>query len=127
MSALLFTPRRPRSTWSRLNKQRAADLATQGLITDAGRRVIEAAQRDGSWGSLDAVEDLRIPGDLAEALTANPEAEANFNAFAPSAQKVALWWIESAKRPATRARRISETARLAGKNLTVNSRMSKRL
>ena len=91
-------------------------------MTDVGLEVIQAAQRDGSWETRDAADALLIPEDLAHALAANPQAEANFNALAPSAQKHFLWWIRSAKRPHTRARRITETVRLTAKNLTLASR-----
>ena len=80
-SALRFTPRKPNSTWSRRNKQRVESLAAAGLMTDAGRKVVEAAKRNGSWDALDAVEDLRVPDDLALALAANPAAEANASAL----------------------------------------------
>jgi uncharacterized protein YdeI (YjbR/CyaY-like superfamily) len=112
-SALMFTPRKPCSTWSRLNKERVESLIAAGLMTDAGRRVIDAAQQDGSWSALDAIEELRVPDDLEQALAANPDARRNFDAFTPSAKKNALWWIKSAKRPQTRARRVAETVRLA--------------
>ena len=110
-SAVMFSPRRPGSTWSRSNKQRAAALLSSGQMTEAGRRVVEAAQDDGSWTSLDAIEALQIPDDLANALAADPEAETRFNALPPSARKSALWWIASAKRPETRSRRIRGTVR----------------
>jgi uncharacterized protein YdeI (YjbR/CyaY-like superfamily) len=125
-SALRFTPRKPNSIWSRRNKQRVAALAAAGLMTDAGRRVVAAAKQDGSWDALDAVEDLRVPDDLALALAGNPAAEANFQAFTPSARKVALWWITSAKRPQTRARRVAETVRLAAEHRTVADRPHRR-
>jgi len=121
-SALLFTPRRPGGTWSRLNKQRVAELVESGLMTSAGSRVVEAAQRDGSWHALDSVDALRIPDDLAAALAASPGAAANFDAFTASARRSALWWIESAKRPDTRAHRVAETASLAARNLSVLER-----
>lgn len=120
-SALMFTPRRPRSTWSRLNKERVAWLIAAGLMTEAGRAVIDAAQQDGSWSTLDAIEELRVPDDLEQALAANADAQRNFDALTPSAKKNALWWIESAKRPQTRARRVAETVRLAAQNATVTS------
>ena len=91
-----------------------------------GQRVVEAAKRDGSWEALDAVEDLRVPDDLALALAGNPVAEANFQAFTASARKAALWWITSAKRPETRAKRVAETVRLAAENLTVAARPHRR-
>jgi uncharacterized protein YdeI (YjbR/CyaY-like superfamily) len=124
-SALLFTPRRPGSTWSRLNKQRVAALTAQGRMADAGRRVVAAAQGDGSWYALDAVENLHVPDDLAQALAACPAAQVNFSGFAPSTRKLTLWWIESAKRPQTRARRIAETVRLAADNRTVADRRTR--
>ncbi|HET7516825.1 MAG TPA: YdeI/OmpD-associated family protein [Actinomycetes bacterium] len=125
-SALRFTPRKPKSIWSRRNKQRVAALVAAGLMTDAGQRVVEAAKRDGSWEALDAVDDLRVPDDLALALAGNPVAEANFQAFTASARKAALWWITSAKRPETRAKRVAETVRLAAGNLTVADRPHRR-
>ena len=124
-SALRFTPRKPGSIWSRLNKQRVESLIAAGLMTDAGHKVVDAAQRDGSWGALDAVEKLRVPDDLMQALAADPGARRNFDAFTASAKKQALWWIESAKRPPTRARRIAEVVRLAAQNASVTSRRSR--
>ena len=63
----LFTPRKPKSNWSKLNKQRIESLIEQGLMTPAGMAKIEAAQKDGSWTSLDKVEALDVPPDLAKA------------------------------------------------------------
>ena len=77
-------------TWSRLNRQRVETLLASGLTTDAGMRAIEAARLDGSWSMLDAVDALEIPEDLAQALAAEPHARRNFDAFAPSARKLAL-------------------------------------
>jgi uncharacterized protein YdeI (YjbR/CyaY-like superfamily) len=118
-SAVLFTPRRPGGTWSRRNRQRVAALAAQGLMTEAGQRVVDAAKRDGSWRALDAIDDLLVPDDLAGALRAAPAAATNFSTFAPSTRRLALWWIASAKRPQTRATRIAETVRLAAENRSV--------
>ena len=115
-SQLLFTPRRAGSTWSRPNKLRVADLVAQGMMAEAGLRVVKAAKRDGSWDALDTVEALQIPQDLAQALAANAEARENFDPLAPSAKKQYLWWIESAKRPGTRASRIEKTVQLAAMN-----------
>jgi uncharacterized protein YdeI (YjbR/CyaY-like superfamily) len=125
-STLLFTPRRPRGTWSALNKQRVAALIAEGLMTEAGQRAMDAAKRDGSWYALDEIDDLRVPDDLARELRTSPAAHANFDAFAPSTKKLVLWWIQSAKRPQTRARRIAETVRLAAKNLSVANRRQAR-
>lgn len=115
-----FSPRKPRSVWSPINKERVARLIEQGQMTPAGLAKIEAAQADGSWTSYDAVERLEIPADLAEALAANPAARQHFEAFSPSSRKMILWWIASAKRPETRQKRIAETVRLAAQNLRAN-------
>ena len=117
--ALRFTPRKRGGTWSRLNRQRVQDLISSGLMTESGMRAIEAAHQDGSWSILDEVDDLCVPDDLRQALDADAQARRNFDAFAPSSRKMALWWILSAKRRATRARRVSETVRLAANNSPV--------
>lgn len=116
----LFSPRKPKSPWSKLNKQRVEKLIKQGLMTPAGMEKIESAQQNGAWNTYDAVEELHIPDDLTQALAANADADANFRAFSPSSQKVILWWIESAKRPETRTKRIQETVELAAQNIKAN-------
>lgn len=112
----LFSPRRARSDWSKLNKQRVEALTSQGLMTAAGEAVIEAAKRNGSWSVLDDVEELNVPDDLALALVADPVANRNFAAFPSSVRKEYLYWITSAKRTETRAGRIREVVVLAAKN-----------
>jgi uncharacterized protein YdeI (YjbR/CyaY-like superfamily) len=103
----LFTPRKPRGSWTRLNRDRAARMEAAGRMTDAGRRVIEVARANGSWTLLDTVEDLIEPDDLAAALDADPAARAAWDGFPPSARKQMLWWVVSARRPDTRDRRIT--------------------
>ncbi len=119
-SMLWFAPRKLGSGWSRPNKERVERLIAAGLMTPAGMAKIEAAKADGSWSLLDAVENLEIPPDLAEALDAYPPAATNFAAFPPSAKRAILQWIVQAKTPATRAKRIAETARLAQENKRAN-------
>lgn len=103
----LLTPRKPKSTWTRLNRQRAADMEAAGHMTDAGRRAIEVAKKNGWWTILDPVEDLIEPGPLAAALDANPAARAAWDDFPPSARKAMLWWVISAAKDDTRTRRIA--------------------
>ncbi len=117
---LYFAPRKPRSGWSRPNKERVARLMAAGLMAPAGLVKIEAAKRDGSWTLLDAVEELIIPDDLAAALDSYPDARANFAAFPPSARRAILGWIAQARRPETRAKRVAETAALAQENRRAN-------
>lgn len=103
----LITPRKAKSPWSRLNRQRAADMEERGLMTDAGRAAIDAAKANGWWTIADQVEDLEEPADLTTALDRNPKARANWDAFSSSARKQMLWWIISASRDTTRAKRIA--------------------
>jgi uncharacterized protein YdeI (YjbR/CyaY-like superfamily) len=109
----LLTPRKPNSTWSRSNKARVQRLAEQGLMTPAGLAAIETAQANGSWQMLDEVEALVVPEDLAAVLDSTPGATDGFESLGESARKMALYWIASAKRPETRAKRIARTVAAA--------------
>lgn len=102
----LYTPRKTKSTWTRLNRQRVADMEAAGLMTDAGRRAVEAAKANGWWTILDPVEDLIEPAELAAALDRDTAARNNWNQFPPTARKAMLWWVISAARDDTRAKRI---------------------
>ena len=106
-----FSPRRARGLWSALNKERIERLVGAGLMTDRGRAAIDAAKADGSWSQIDDVDALVMPADLEEALSATPDAQHAYGALSESAKKRYLWWIHSAKRPATRAGRVEETIR----------------
>ena len=115
----LFTPRKPKSVWSRTNKERVERLIAGGLMTPAGLARIDEAKRTGSWTALDAVEAQVIPPELEAALEADPKAKAHFFAFSPSARKAYLYWLNAAKRPETRATRVKEIVRLAAANRRV--------
>ena len=102
----LFSPRRPGSIWSKLNKQRIEKVISEGRMTQAGLAKIEAAKADGSWSRYDDVFDLVVPDDLRTALDADPAASEAYEGFAPSAKRAILFWVVSAKRTETRATRI---------------------
>lgn len=110
-SMLLYTPRKPGGRWSAVNKVRIEQLVAEGRMTAAGLEKIEAAKLDGSWTIYDAVEAAEVPVDLGVALGAVEGAAAGFEAFNLSTKKQLLWWIVSAKRPATRAERIERVVR----------------
>lgn len=103
----LITPRKPKSTWTRLNRRRVAEMEAAGLMTDAGRRAVETAEANGWWTIYDPVEDLIEPDDLAASLDADAAARAAWDAFPPGARKAMLWWVISAARDDTRARRVA--------------------
>lgn len=105
-TALLFTPRKPTSTWAASNKRRLERLIPAGLMTERGLRAIEVAKANGSWQILDSVEALEVPADLADALSAAGQRE-RWDATTPGVRKQHLWQVISAKRPETRTRRIA--------------------
>ena len=116
-SALRFTPRNPTSSWSALNRERAERMIADGQMTPAGQALITLAKETGTWERGET-----IPDDLAALFTANPAAKANFDRFPPSSQRLILDWIATAKRPETRARRLTETVELAAQNRRANHR-----
>jgi len=117
----LFSPRKPRSPWSKPNKLRVERLVASGLMRPTGLAKVEQARRDGSWDVYAVAESLEEPPDLREALAAGPrDAKSNWEAFSPSSRRAILWWVHSAKRPQTRAARITTVVREAGKNRRAN-------
>jgi uncharacterized protein YdeI (YjbR/CyaY-like superfamily) len=117
---LWMAPRKRGSGWSAVNKRRIERLIEQGRMAPAGLAAIEAAKADGSWTKLDSSHALTMPPDLARAFRAHANAKANFDAFPPSTRRAILEWINAAKRPETRAKRVEETARLAERNERAN-------
>lgn len=117
---LYFAPRKPGSNWSRLNRERVGRMVEAGRMAPPGRAKVEAARADGSWLRLEAVERLEVPDDLEEAFQAHPGVHARWEAFPPSTRRAILEWIVNAKRDATRARRVEETARLAQQGIRAN-------
>jgi uncharacterized protein YdeI (YjbR/CyaY-like superfamily) len=111
-SSIRFSPRRKGSNWARSNKQRVALLEEAGLMTDAGRRVVEEAKADGSWSALDDTEAMVMPEDLLAALEQSPAAGERFEACTASVRKMILRYVTQARRPATRADRIERAVRV---------------
>jgi uncharacterized protein YdeI (YjbR/CyaY-like superfamily) len=117
---LWMSPRKAHSVWSAINKGRVAELTDAGLMAPPGLAAVNAAKADGSWMSLEASDALIVAEDLETALAAVAHARSNFDGFPPGVRKQILQWINSAKRPETRAKRVEETARHAGENVRAN-------
>ncbi|GAB3171566.1 YdeI/OmpD-associated family protein [Telluribacter humicola] len=109
-----FCWRKPKSGWSKVNKEKVQRLIEEGLMTPAGYESIATARQNGSWETLDDVEELKVPTDLTQAFEALPGSEAYFLSLSKSVRKSILHWIVLAKRPETRQNRINEVAELAG-------------
>lgn len=113
-SMLWFAPRKRGSGWSRPNKLRIALLEAEGRMQPRGAAVLAAAKHDGSWTLLDDVENLVVPADLALAL-AEADARATWDAFPRSVKRLHLVQLVQAKRPATRAGRITQICEAAAR------------
>ena len=115
-----FAKRNPRGNWSASNKERVQRLLKQGLMMPAGQAMIDIAKKNGSWSVLDEAEKMIVPDDLLKLLKKNKKAFTNFQAFSPSAKKITLAWIYTAKQPETRKNRIKKVVELAAKNIKAN-------
>lgn len=106
-AALWVAPRKPGSSWSRVNKQRVERLRASGLMTPLGEAAVAAARANGAWAALDLVEDLVEPPDLRAALDAEPAAAVSWATFPRSTRRAILEWLSAARRPETRAARLA--------------------
>jgi uncharacterized protein YdeI (YjbR/CyaY-like superfamily) len=94
----VFSPRKDKSVWSKLNKTYIEKLIKENLMQESGLAKIEMAKKNGSWASLDAVEDLIMPVDLEMAFNKNSFAFENYKNFSPSYRKLSLLAQSSQKR-----------------------------
>lgn len=111
-----FSKRKPKSTWSKINKEKIKRLIEQGLMTEQGFASIETAKQNGSWTILDEVEELNIPADLEEAFIEKPNAKNYFLGLSKSVRKIILSWLVFAKTTETRQKRITEIIESAEQN-----------
>jgi uncharacterized protein YdeI (YjbR/CyaY-like superfamily) len=119
-SMLLISPRKPKSNWSGVNKKKVERLMKSGQMAPAGIKMVEIAKQNGTWNTLDEVEQLLVPDDLTKAFAKYTKAEFYFNRFPPSSKRGILEWIQNAKQETTRAKRIEETAQKASQNIKAN-------
>ena len=115
-----FSHRKPKSNWSKSNRERAEKMLAQGQMTPNGQRLIDLAKKSGTWEALVDVQNSVIPDDLQKLLNKNKTALKNFLAFPQSSKRIILEWILNAKRDETRQKRIEETVRLATENIKAN-------
>jgi uncharacterized protein YdeI (YjbR/CyaY-like superfamily) len=104
-----FTPRRARSKWSKVNREKVEALIAAGRMQPAGLCEIERAKADGRWNAAyDSQRTMTIPDDLQQVLDANPHAAAFFAGLTGANRYAILYRIHDAKRPETRQRRIEQ-------------------
>ncbi len=121
-----FSKRKPKSNWSKINKDKVAVLIENGLMQDAGYKSIEIAKKNGSWTILDKIESLEIPNDLKVALENQKGAMEFFEGLSKSDKKILLHWVSSAKRDETKQKRILEVVENASNNQLPNQFRRKR-
>ena len=110
-----FTPRRPRSKWSKINRQKVMELIEQGAMKPAGLREVERARSDGRWdAAYDSPSTATVPEDLLRELEKNEKAWEFFSELDGRNRYAILYQIQDARRPETRARRIEKYVAMLG-------------
>lgn len=108
-----YSKRKAKSNWSKINKDKVEQLIELGLMFPLGLKSIEIAKQNGSWTLLDDVENLIIPEELEKEFIKYPKAKTYYLTLSNSIKKSVLYWVISAKRPQTRAKRIKEIVEAA--------------
>ena len=104
-----FTPRRPRSKWSKVNREKVTGLIERGEMQAAGLREVERARADGRWdAAYDSPSTATVPEDLRRELEKNEQARGFFAGLDARNRYAILYQIQDARRPETRARRIAK-------------------
>ena len=103
-----FTPRRSRSKWSRINREKAERLIAEGRMRPAGLAEVERAKADGRWeAAYEGQNRSAVPDDLRRELDARPKAKAFFEELSSQNRYAILYRLQDAKKPETRARRLA--------------------
>ena len=104
-----FQPRRPRSRWSRINRDKVERLISEDRMRPAGLAEVERAKADGRWeAAYESQKNSMVPDDLQRELDARPTAKASFDQLSRQDRFTILYQLQDAKRPETRARRLAK-------------------
>ena len=121
-----FTPRRPRSAWSKRNVELAERLIAEGRMQPAGQAAIESARSDGRWDAAYAgPATIEVPDDLAAALAAEPKAAETFASLTSQNRYAILYRLATAKRAETRSRRLDEFVAMLARGETLHPQRGK--
>ena len=111
-----FTPRRPKSLWSKRNIEHIARLTNEGRMKPAGIKEAEAAKEDGRWETAyDGQATISLPADFLEQLSKNKKALAFYESLNKANKYAVAWRIQTAKRPETREKRMKEILEMLGR------------
>jgi len=115
-----FTPRRPKSKWSRDNRDKATELIEGGRMRPAGLREVELAKADGRWGAAYASQSkIVVPEDFQLRLDQNPTAQDFFITLNAVNRYAILYRIQDAKKPETREKRMSQFIQMLNEHKTI--------
>lgn len=113
-----FTPRQPKSKWSKANRARVRAMLEAGKMTPAGMALVEAARESGEWEkAYRLADDHEVPEELERALKKNGTAWKNFQAFSNTDQHAFIALVEDAGTPGTKKKRIERTVQLVEQGL----------
>jgi uncharacterized protein YdeI (YjbR/CyaY-like superfamily) len=116
-----FTPRRPRSIWSRINREKALALIGGGRMKPSGLAEIERAKQDGRWeGAYDSPKAATVHPDFQQALDKSPRAAAFFKTLNAANRYAILWRLQTAKRAETREKRMRSFIEMLEKGETLH-------
>lgn len=115
-----FTPRRPNSKWSRINREKAERLINEGLMTPAGLAEVMKAKENGQWdAAYESQSRATVPDDLQSELDTNPKAAAFFSTLNSVNRYAILYRIQTAKKPETRQKLIRQFVEMLERGETV--------
>jgi len=116
-----FTPRTPRSGWSKINRAKAEALIAAGVMEPPGLAEVTRARLDGRWDrAYDGARAATVPPDLAEALARDARARAFFEKLDGANRYAILYRLQTAKRPETRARRLQTFVEMCARHETLH-------
>ena len=111
-----FTPRKPKSLWSKINVEKVEKLIAAGRMQTGGLREVEAAKAEGRWqAAYDSASTMPVPDELAAALSKNKAAKAFFGTLDKTNRYAVCWRLQTAKKPETRAARVKKLVEMLAK------------
>jgi uncharacterized protein YdeI (YjbR/CyaY-like superfamily) len=122
-----FTPRRPGSRWSAINRETAERLMREGRMSETGLREVERAKAVGRWDAAYAPQSkAQPPADLKAALKANPVAQRMFDQLDSANRYAVIYRVQDVKKPETRARRVARYVEMLARGETIHARRERR-
>ncbi|MGH7688450.1 MAG: YdeI/OmpD-associated family protein, partial [Gemmatimonadaceae bacterium] len=122
-----FTPRGPRSVWSKVNREKVERCIVEGSMKPAGLRTVEQARANGQWErAYDSHSRATVPEDLRAALDRNRKAREFFATLSSTNRYAILWRLQTAVRAETRARRLEQFVGMLSRGETLHPQSARR-